>query len=287
MLPKEKQETLNDIVTDLKQTDNVAAIVLGGSYSTGDTTETSDMDIGIYYSEKKPFSIYDIKNIAKKYAIGNPTVTGFYEWGPWVNGGAWIETACGKVDFLYRNVEHVTATIEKAKRGEWENDFEQQPSYGFSSIIYLAETKNCIPLHDPNRVISELKAEVQIYPAKLKETVIQQSLWSAEFTIWHADYFCKKQDVYNITGCLTRAVKNIVTALFAVNELYPIGDKRAIEILEKAGRKPLNLKEKVERILCADKHTINHNIDSLKELFKETMELVSGTYNSFYKLKNH
>jgi hypothetical protein len=286
ILPKEKKETLNNIVIDLKQTSNVVAVVLGGSYSAGNATETSDMDIGIYYSEKKPFNINEIKNIAKKYAInGNPTVTGFYEWGPWVNGGAWIETACGKVDFLYRNVEHIISTIEKSKKGEWENHFEQQPPYGFSSIIYLAETKSCVPLYDPDEVILKLKAEVQIYPAKLKETVIQQSLWSAEFTIWHADYFYKKQDIYNVTGCLTRAVKNIVTALFAINELYPISDKRAIEILEKAGKKPLNLKEKVEHILCADKHTINTNINSLNELFKETIELINGTYNPFLQIE--
>jgi hypothetical protein len=287
-LPNEKQETLNNIVTDLKRTNNVVAIVLGGSYSTGNATGTSDMDIGIYYFEKMPFSIDDIKSIAKKYAIdGNPTVTGFYEWGPWVNGGAWIETPCGKVDFLYRNVEHVTSTIEKAKKGQWENHFEQQPPYGFSSIIYLAETKSCIPLYDPNEVITKLKREVQVYPAKLRETVIQHSLWSAEFTIWHTDYFYGKQDIYNITGCLTRAVKNIVTALFAINELYPISDKRAIEILEKADKRPLNLKEKVEHILCADKHDINNNIDSLKKLFKEIIELTNGTYNPFYKLKSN
>jgi hypothetical protein len=57
--------------------------------------------------------------------------------GTWVNGGAWIQTSSGQVDFLYRNLEQVTATITKAKNGEWENDFEQQPPYGFSSVIYL------------------------------------------------------------------------------------------------------------------------------------------------------
>lgn len=31
LLPKEKEQTLNNIVTDLKQTENVLAVVLGGS----------------------------------------------------------------------------------------------------------------------------------------------------------------------------------------------------------------------------------------------------------------
>jgi hypothetical protein len=36
-----------------------------------------------------------------------PVVTGTYEWGPWVNGGAWIQTSAGKVDFLYKNLDQV------------------------------------------------------------------------------------------------------------------------------------------------------------------------------------
>lgn len=70
-----------------------------------------------------------------------------------------------KVDFIYRNLEQVTTTIQKAKNGEWENHFEQQPPYGFSSIIYLAEINTCISLYDPDAFISLIKS-------LFKETVI-------------------------------------------------------------------------------------------------------------------
>jgi len=204
--------------------------------------------------------------------------------GPWVNGGAWIKTAVGKVDFLYKNIDQITSTIEKAKNGVWENNFEQQPPYGFSSVIFLAETKSCFPLYDPDKIIEKLKAEVLNYPEKLKQGVIQQSLWSAEFTIWHAEHFAKKQNVYNILGCLTRAVKNIITALFAINELYPIGDKRSIECIEESTIKPALLKQKIENILCAEKNTIDNNIALLKALWNETVNLSPGTYKPFYNL---
>jgi hypothetical protein len=286
-LPKEKQGTLDRIILDLKTIANIRAIALGGSYAIGTATDKSDLDIGIYYFDKEPFDIEDIKSIAHKYASNdNATVTGFYEWGPWVNGGAWIETASGKVDLLYKHIEQITSTIENAKNGVWENHFEQQPPYGFSSIIFLAETKSCIPLYDPDGIIKKLKSEVQNYPAKLKQTVIQQSLWSAEFTIWHADYFAGKQDVYNTMGCLTRAIKNIVAVLFAINELYPLGDKRAIECLEKSRIKPAHLKQKIETILCSDKKTLDNNIALLKTLWDETVELAPGTYKPFYNLKD-
>ena len=282
-LPKNKQATLDNIVNDLQKIKGVIAVVLGGSYAVGAAKEDSDMDIGIYYSNEDPFDIDDIKTIASKYSTGeNLTVTGFYEWGPWVNGGAWIQTSSGKIDFIYRSLEQVTNTIKKAKNGEWENHFEQQPPYGFSSVIYLAEIHTCIPLHDPAKHIAYLKKEVEVYPLKLKEKIISQSLWSAEFAIWHAEYFFSDtNDLYNIMGCLTRATKNIVTALFALNEIYPLGDKRAIAILEKTSNHPKKLKEKIENIFIVNTKTINQSIQLLKDLFEETVKLSNGFYKAF------
>lgn len=284
-LPEEKQHLLNHLVHDLKVIRGVKAIVLGGSFAAGMATSSSDMDIGIYYVNDEPFDILAIKRIAEKYAHDStPTVTHFYEWGPWVNGGAWIKTRHGKVDFIYKNIDHITTTIENAKNGIWENHFEQQPPYGFSSIIFLAETQVCLPLYDPDGIIEKLKQDVKDYPAKLKQSVIQQSLWAAEFTIWHAEQFVEKRDMYNIVGCLTRAVKSIVNTLFAINELYPIGDKRAIDIIEKAPIKPPEFKATIETILSADAAAPKQNIALLKALWAETVALTNGIYTPFYNL---
>jgi hypothetical protein len=86
-------------------------------------------------------------------------------------------------------------------------------------------------------------------------------------------------------GCLARGVKNIVNALFAINELYPIGDKRTIEILEKANSKPSDLKGKIEKILCVERDTMIENVNSLKMLLREVIELSDGKYKPFFKLK--
>lgn len=284
-LPAVKQQLLDDIVNDLKNAPNVTAVVLGGSYAAGMAIATSDLDIGIYYRSDAPFDIEAIRAIAVKYAGGNPpTVTGFYEWGPWVNGGAWISTPHGEVDFLYKNIEQISSTIAKARAGEWENDFEQQPPYGFSSIIYLAETQACIPLYDPEGIIKTLKAEVAEYPAALKQNVIQRCLWAAEFSLWQAESFAAKQDVYATTGCLTRAVKNLITTLFSLNERYFMGDKRALEILESCSIKPADLTAKTENVLCVRKDTLEQNTALLKTLFNETAALTNGLYKPFYQL---
>lgn len=285
MLPPEKHRVLTDIVEDLQKIPNIAAIVLGGSYAAGTATPASDLDIGIYYHESQPFHIEAIRQVAQKHAISSLTVTGFYEWGPWVNGGAWIQTGAGKADFLYRNIEQVQATIAKARNGEWDNHYEQQPPYGFSSVMYLAETQICLPLFDPAGLIAQLKLAIQPYPVLLKKNMVQQSLWSAEFTLMHAAYFAEVTDVYNTLGCFTRCIKNMVMALFALNELYPISDKRAIDTLEKAAIKPAGLRDKIDHILSAGKDALNSRAADLQSLFIETVALSEGAYQPLYQLK--
>lgn len=284
-IPYDKQKLLDGITNELKQVEGVKAIVLGGSYAIGMATEISDLDIGIYYFELNPFDIEKIRSIAKKYSDKEqPTITGFYEWGPWVNGGAWINTASGEVDFLYKNIDQITRTIENAKNGIWENNFEQQPPYGFSSIFFLSETQSSLPLYDPDDIIMKLKESVRQYPQKLKHSVIQQSLWSAEFTIWQAEKFAAKTDTFNTVGCLTRATKSIVTALFAINEFYPMGDKRAVSILEQAKIRPESLTSKIDKILCCNKDTLIDNVLQLKKLFDEIVSFADGAYKQYYKL---
>jgi predicted nucleotidyltransferase len=280
-----KQKMLDDLIADLKLVEGVRAIVLGGSYAIGMATEGSDLDLGIYYSEQQPFDIEKIKAISEKYAENEqPTVTGFYEWGPWVNGGAWINTANGEVDFLYKNIEQITKTIENAKNGLWENNFEQQPPYGFSSVIFLAETNSSLPLYDPEEVVKNLKDSVKQYPPRLKQSIVQQALWSAEFTIWQAEKFASKVDIYNTVGCLTRAINNMVSALFALNETYPMGDKRAINILEQAKIRPVSLAAKIDNILCCNKHTPLDNVLQSKNLLNEIVAFADGQYKPYYKL---
>src|SRR5690606_28010372 len=99
---------------------------------------------------------------------------------------------------------------------------------------------------------------------KLKETIIQQGLWAAEFTLINAVDFAEKDDFYNTFGSITRTVKNIVDVLFAINETYPIGDKKAIEILSKLSLSPNNLSSRVNTTLSADKNSLSDNIFLLR-----------------------
>jgi predicted nucleotidyltransferase len=229
-LSSQKQLLLQQLVEQLSRVEGVVGVVLGGSYASGSYHPGSDLDVGLYYFEKRPFSIATIRQIAEAVSTEDPVmVTDFYEWGPWVNGGAWIHTAHGKVDFLYRHVDQVRRTIADAQQGVVHHDYHQQPTFGFTSVIYLAETAICIPLFDPEGILKSLKAEVAVYPPRLKQRTIADALWSAEFTLLHATSFASQGDVYNTVGCLARAASSLTQVLFALNEVYFISDKKAME----------------------------------------------------------
>jgi hypothetical protein len=266
-IPLRKQELLDGIVSRLSKIVGMAAIVLGGSYASGTQHEKSDLDIGLYYFESRPFSIEEVRCIAEVISVdGNPTVTGFYEWGAWVNGGAWIHTEQGKVDFLYRNIDQVQRTIDEARKGIVHHDYDQQPTNGFYSVIYLAEIQICKPLYDPGMLIASLKNQVEIYPPKLKRKIIADSLWGAEFTLLHARGFAVQGDVYNTVGCLIRATANLTQALFALNERYFISDKMAIDAISTFQILPPGTIEKINEILASPGSTDQELIKAVSEI---------------------
>ena len=81
-LPKEKSQLIEELIDELRNIPSIGAIVLGGSYARCTQTENSDLDVALYYSETSPFSIEEIWRVAASISMaGEPTVTGFYEWG--------------------------------------------------------------------------------------------------------------------------------------------------------------------------------------------------------------
>src|SRR5262245_23408497 len=158
----------------------VLAVVLGGSHARGRAQPGSDIDLGLIYSEAAPFSIERVRELAG--AVNDtpgPVVTDFYGWGPWVNGGAWLTVGGQRVDFLYRNLEHVERVITEAEAGRYEVDYAQQPPFGFFGVAYLGEIAEGVPLFDPAGRLDALKRRVATYPEALRQALMQDNLWAA------------------------------------------------------------------------------------------------------------
>ncbi len=166
-IPEEKRALLEDLTGQLSRIPGMAAVVLGGSYASQTQHAGSDLDIGLYYHEAQPFSIADIRRTAESISADRaPTVTDFYEWGAWVNGGAWIHTAQGKVDFLYRSLEHVQRTIDEAQQGITHHDYNQQPPYRFLQRDLPGRDANLHPTVRSGRADRRAQAPGNRLPAK-------------------------------------------------------------------------------------------------------------------------
>ncbi|MBT1705159.1 nucleotidyltransferase domain-containing protein [Chryseosolibacter indicus] len=287
-LSKEKQTALKEITTRLKGIKGIQAVVLGGSYAAGRAHEKSDLDLGLYYREDNPFEIEDIRSFVKDISFNeNPVVTGFYDWGPWVNGGAWMETKVGKVDFIYRNTNQVQKVIDDAGEGKWHHSYDQQPPFGFRSTIYLAEIECSQILFDNSNVLTHLKEQVRTYPEKLYQTIVGDCLWLAEFTLQQSASSALLGDVYSVVGDITRALNYIVQALFALNKKYQIGDKHAISIVETFEKKPSNFKQRVQKLLASPgllTHELTAATKELTSIWLETVYLTNGVYNPKFTL---
>jgi predicted nucleotidyltransferase len=265
----------------------VRAIVLGGSHATGHARADSDIDLAIYYSESEPLDIAGVRRIANELSVIGPIdVTDLYGWGQWVNGGAWLTTSAGRMDFLYRNIEQVERAIADAHRGVIHHDYAQQPPTGFYGVTYLGETHVCIPLFDPDRVIANLKHTVAIYPPAMKEAIIRHNLNSAEFTLVCLPKYVARGDVYNAVACFTRVLANLTQVIYALNERYFINDKSIARDVAEFPICPRDYLTRASAILLLPEGTIqklDRSTRSLIELLRELIALC-GNYRSRFDL---
>jgi hypothetical protein len=221
---------VDDLAGTLAELDGVEAVVLGGSFARGRAQPGSDIDIGIYYHDANPFDVEALRALTQPFdPRPGAVVTDFYQWGPWVNGGAWLRVEGQRVDLLYRSLEHVGRVIEEARAGEHTLHFGQQPPFGFFSGTYLGEIEIARPLHDPRRHLARLRERALPYPEALRRAVVADHLRSAEFNLAaFAPKFAARGDAVFTSACLARATYDLVLVLFALNRTHLVNDKTAL-----------------------------------------------------------
>jgi hypothetical protein len=220
---------LTRLVEALRPVAGLAAMVLGGSRGRGTAGPTSDYDIGLYYEPDAPL---DVKALDTAIAPlrDNPLskVTRIGDWGPWINGGAWMSIDGTKVDLLYRNLEAVRDVISQARAGQIAMHYQPGHPHGFCSLIWMGEVATCRPLHDPHGLIEELKSQTWPYPESLQEAVTNRFAWEVRFAIENAETAVGRAEGTHVAGCAYRALCCIAQVLFALNGRYLINEKGSI-----------------------------------------------------------
>jgi Nucleotidyltransferase domain len=288
-LSPKQRELVSSLAQQLGGIRGIAAVVLGGSHARGRAQPASDIDLYVFYSEAAPFSIQSIRELAG--AVNDtpqPVVTDFYGWGPWVNGGAWLTIGGQRVDFVYRNLEHLERVIAEAEAGRYELDYAQQPPFGFFSGAYLGEIAVCIPLFDPDERLPVLKRRVANYPEALRQALVLDCLWAAEIGLAaFAPKFASRSGAYGTAACLTRAVNQLLMVLFALNRKYLMDDKTALAEVAEFKRVPPEFGPRVQKTLAhlgTSPAELGAAVESIAQLFTETVTLTDGLYRPRFTL---
>jgi predicted nucleotidyltransferase len=276
--PGEFLSVAESVALRLGEIERVVAVALGGSCARGTAEKDSDLDLGIYYRSSKPPSVELFRRLACDLQTeGSPAeVTDFGEWGPWVNGGAWLRIHGLKVDWLYRDLERVSKVINDCSRGVVSCDYYLGHPHGFHNHIYLAEIHYCRPLHDPSGVLRELKESIRVYPKRLQQALVAKFLYDANFMLELARSTASRGDVFHVSGCLFRCAAALVQVLFALNETYFMNEKGAVRIADSLSVKPPSFSSRITGILSRPgelSDALQTRIDEMAALITEMRSL--------------
>ena len=280
LVDEEVAGVVQRVAARLSEISGVAAVVLGGSWSRGGSDPISDIDLGIYYRVSDSPSIEALRSAAADLDTGGspPVATDFGEWGPWVNGGAWLEVGSQKVDWLYRELERVSTTIDDCVAGRPTCDYYLGHPHGFHNHIYLAEVHYCRPVFDPRGVLEELKDRVRIYPPGLKQALIRKYSYDAGFMLELARKPAKRGDVYHVSGCLFRCAAALIQVLFARNQRYFMNEKGSLVLTDQFSDRPSSFSTRVSALLShpgESSESLERSLDAMEKLCQETFEICS------------
>jgi predicted nucleotidyltransferase len=112
-------ELAEAIAERLGRIEGVVAVALGGSWARGEAHPGSDVDLGIYYRDEHRPSIEELRRLARElgYRYANEPVTDFGGWGPWINGGAWLQIEGEELEGSVGRLEKLLEAVEELGAG--------------------------------------------------------------------------------------------------------------------------------------------------------------------------
>src|SRR5699024_5826506 len=107
------------IAKELRACPFLKGVVLGGSRATGCATESSDIDVGLYYEGTIDYG--QLNAIAQRLddAHRENLVCREGEWGNWVNCGGWLVINGVHVDWILRDCARVKRILASSETGQF------------------------------------------------------------------------------------------------------------------------------------------------------------------------
>lgn len=268
------EKLLKRIINELSKCPFVKGIVLGGSRATGTATETSDIDIGIYYA-KEEIDFDKLNAIAQQLddMHRENLICHEGEWGNWVNCGGWLIVEGNHVDLILRDMNRVKKIIQKTNKGEFSSHYQTGHPHAYVDVMYRGELASSIILYSKDDEFIELKKQAEVYPDMLKKALCSFFLFEAKFSCMLAKNYSKDGDIYYTIGHLFRSISALNQVLFAVNRTYCLNEKKATFRIESFPLAPDDYRKRVNQILSLTNETSKMSIFELEKLYSEVERL--------------
>jgi hypothetical protein len=204
------------LAAELADLAGTVAVVLGGSRGSGAHGPDSDWDLGLYYrGSQEPVDPAHLRSLGHE---GHVSELG--EWGPVVNGGAWLTVDEFSVDVLFRDLDVIETWLEAAQRGSFE--VLQQNGYLVGAPTYLAvgELALCEPITG--------RLPRPDFPDALVATAPGRWDGRAAVSLMFAEGHARSGDATCCAGMLAHAVLCAAHARCAQRREWVLNEKRLV-----------------------------------------------------------
>ncbi|MGH3363713.1 MAG: nucleotidyltransferase domain-containing protein [Nocardioidaceae bacterium] len=264
------EEQLRELADRLTQVGGVRAVLLGGSRARGDHSPESDYDLGVYY--ESPLDVVALQALARHVAGPEARVTEPGAWGPWVDGGAWLEIEGSPVDWIYRDVGRVRRAWSDAQAGRFGFHTQAGHPLGVPDFAYAGEVALGRVLADPTGELTALQREALAYPSRLAEALVD-GLWEAHFLVANARKAESRADTTYVAGCLFRVVGLCAHALHGRAGRWAINEKGLVASAGRLSLAPPGFAARAQRVLAhvgETPHEIATAVTAAQELVRAT-----------------
>ena len=271
MRPVLDDRFLHDLARRLTTVPGIVGVTLGGSRARGTHTPESDTDLGLYY--RPPLDLERLGDLARDVAGPGAGVTAPGEWGPWVDGGAWLTIEGAAVDWIYRDVDRVRASWEDARAGRVRFHAQTGHPLGVPDFAYAGEIALAVVLADPTGELAALRTAARTYPDALRRALVVAGLWEAGFLIGLAAKAVSRADTTYVSGCLFRVVGLCAHALHGHAGRWLVGEKGAVRAAQDLPGAPPGFAEAAHRLLGGVGTTetqLRASLDAATELLEVT-----------------
>jgi predicted nucleotidyltransferase len=209
-------EVVGALATELAGVPGVAAVVLGGSRAASTHRPDSDWDLGIYYrGSQRAVDPSDIRALGRE---GYVSMVG--EWGPVINGGAWLTAGGTPVDVLYRDLDVIEGWARDAEEGRFDVLMQSGYIVGAPTYLPVGELARCRPLSG--------EVPRPAFPPALAQAAESRWRGRASVALMFARGHARREDAVCCSGMLSAAVLCAGHSRLAARREWALNEKALV-----------------------------------------------------------